>query len=159
VFVTFARVVRPLLLRLAGATPEPLIALPVISGFAYRKKKDRREYVRVSNSVLAFAARFPPAEKPITAKRFLRFFRLIWSIDFVMVIRYNQVENLDSPLNVAIDSYTCTKTSWATSSASSGLCNIPNAVLKTISCQVSTIVLNADSSLFFNRSISNQSLN
>jgi molybdopterin molybdotransferase len=48
VFVTFARVVRPLLLRLAGANPEPLIALPVISGFAYRKKKDRREYVRVS---------------------------------------------------------------------------------------------------------------
>jgi molybdopterin molybdotransferase len=48
VFVTFARVVRPLLLRLAGASPEPLIALPVISGFAYAKKKDRREYVRVS---------------------------------------------------------------------------------------------------------------
>ncbi len=48
VFVTFARVVRPLLLRLAGAKPEPLIALPVISGFAYAKKKDRREYVRVS---------------------------------------------------------------------------------------------------------------
>jgi molybdopterin molybdotransferase len=48
VFVTFARVVRPLLLRLAGAAPEPLIALPVVSGFAYRKKKGRREYVRVS---------------------------------------------------------------------------------------------------------------
>jgi molybdopterin molybdotransferase len=48
VFVTFARVVRPLLLRLAGATPEPLTALPVISGFAYAKKKGRREYVRVS---------------------------------------------------------------------------------------------------------------
>ena len=48
VFVTFARVVRPLLLRLAGARPEPLIALPVVSGFAYRKKKGRREYVRVS---------------------------------------------------------------------------------------------------------------
>ena len=48
VFVTFARVVRPLLLRLAGATPEPLIALPVEAGFAYRKKKGRREYVRVS---------------------------------------------------------------------------------------------------------------
>jgi len=48
VFVTFARVVRPLLLRLAGARPEPLIALPVASGFAYRKKKGRREYVRVS---------------------------------------------------------------------------------------------------------------
>jgi molybdopterin molybdotransferase len=48
VFVTFARVVRPLLLRLAGAAPEPLIALPVKAGFAYRKKKGRREYVRVS---------------------------------------------------------------------------------------------------------------
>jgi molybdopterin molybdotransferase len=48
VFVTFARVVRPLLLRLAGAAPEPLIALPVAAGFAYRKKKGRREYVRVS---------------------------------------------------------------------------------------------------------------
>jgi len=48
VFVTFVRVVRPLLLRLAGATPEPLVALPVASGFAYAKKKGRREYVRVS---------------------------------------------------------------------------------------------------------------
>jgi molybdopterin molybdotransferase len=48
VFVTFARVVRPLLLRLAGANPESLIALPVVSGFAYKKKKGRREYVRVS---------------------------------------------------------------------------------------------------------------
>ena len=48
VFVTFARVVRPLLLRLAGAAAEPLIALPVVSSFAYKKKKGRREYVRVS---------------------------------------------------------------------------------------------------------------
>ncbi|MBV8836820.1 MAG: molybdopterin molybdotransferase MoeA [Alphaproteobacteria bacterium] len=48
VFVTFARVVRPLLLRLAGAAPEPLIALPVRAGFAYKKKKGRREYVRVA---------------------------------------------------------------------------------------------------------------
>jgi molybdopterin molybdotransferase len=48
VFVTFARVVRPLLLRLAGAASEPLIALPVKAGFPYRKKKGRREYVRVS---------------------------------------------------------------------------------------------------------------
>src|SRR5262245_11897883 len=48
VFVTFARVVRPLLLRLAGAAPEPLVALPVEAGFPYRKKKGRREYVRVS---------------------------------------------------------------------------------------------------------------
>jgi molybdopterin molybdotransferase len=48
VFVTFARIARPLLLRLAGAAPEPLIALPVAAGFAYAKKKGRREYVRVS---------------------------------------------------------------------------------------------------------------
>ena len=48
VFVTFARVVRPLVLRLAGAQPEPLIALPVRAAFAYRKKKGRREYVRVA---------------------------------------------------------------------------------------------------------------
>ena len=47
-FVTFARVVRPLLLRLAGATPEPLQALPVRLAFAYKKKKGRREYVRVA---------------------------------------------------------------------------------------------------------------
>jgi molybdopterin molybdotransferase len=47
-FVTFLRVVRPLLLRLAGALPEPLIALPVRAGFSYRKKKGRREYVRVT---------------------------------------------------------------------------------------------------------------
>jgi molybdopterin molybdotransferase len=53
VFVTFARVVRPLLLRLAGAAPEPLIALPVKAGFAYRKKKGRREYVRVSLAKLS----------------------------------------------------------------------------------------------------------
>jgi molybdopterin molybdotransferase len=47
-FVTFARVVRPLLLRLAGAAPERLLAFPVRCGFSYRKKKGRREYVRVS---------------------------------------------------------------------------------------------------------------
>ncbi|MGD9766225.1 MAG: gephyrin-like molybdotransferase Glp [Pseudolabrys sp.] len=47
-FVTFARVVRPLLLQLAGAqspAPEPM---PVVAAFSYRKKKGRREYVRVS---------------------------------------------------------------------------------------------------------------
>lgn len=48
VFVTFARVVRPLLLRLAGARPRPLVALPVRAAFDYRKKRGRREYVRVS---------------------------------------------------------------------------------------------------------------
>jgi molybdopterin molybdotransferase len=47
-FVTFARVVRPLLLRLGGAAPEQLVALPVRLAFSYRKKKGRREYVRVA---------------------------------------------------------------------------------------------------------------
>jgi len=47
-FVTFARIVRPLLLRLAGALPEPLTALPVRIGFPYKKKEGRREYVRVT---------------------------------------------------------------------------------------------------------------
>jgi len=47
VYVTFARVVRPLLLRLAGAHAAPLVPLPVRAGFAYRKKAGRREYVRV----------------------------------------------------------------------------------------------------------------
>jgi molybdopterin molybdotransferase len=47
-FITFVRVVRPLLLRLSGALPEPMLALPVRAGFAYRKKLGRREYVRVT---------------------------------------------------------------------------------------------------------------
>ncbi len=48
VFVTFVRVVRPLLLRLAGALPEPLVAMPVRAAFAYSKREGRREYVRVT---------------------------------------------------------------------------------------------------------------
>ena len=48
VFVTFVRVVKPLLRRLSGAQPQELLALPVRAAFAYRKKKDRREYVRVA---------------------------------------------------------------------------------------------------------------
>jgi len=48
VFVTFVRVVRPLLLRLAGAEPDPLVPLPVRAAFSYRKRKGRREYVRVA---------------------------------------------------------------------------------------------------------------
>lgn len=48
VFVTFARVVRPLLLRLSGAEVTPLIPLSVQADFSYRKKRGRREYVRVS---------------------------------------------------------------------------------------------------------------
>jgi molybdopterin molybdotransferase len=47
VFVTFVRVVKPLLRRLSGARPQKLVALPVRAAFAYKKKKDRREYVRV----------------------------------------------------------------------------------------------------------------
>jgi molybdopterin molybdotransferase len=48
VFVTFVRVVKPLLLRLSGARPQTLVPLPVRAAFAYKKKKDRREYVRVA---------------------------------------------------------------------------------------------------------------
>lgn len=47
-FVTFARIVRPLLMQLAGAQPVEPIAFPVRAGFAYKKKAGRREYVRVS---------------------------------------------------------------------------------------------------------------
>jgi len=47
-FVTFVRVVKPLLRRLSGARPQQLVPLPVRAAFAYRKKKDRREYVRVA---------------------------------------------------------------------------------------------------------------
>jgi molybdopterin molybdotransferase len=47
VYVTFARIVRPLLLRLAGAETPALVPLPVRAAFAYKKKSGRREYVRV----------------------------------------------------------------------------------------------------------------
>ena len=47
-FVTFVHVVRPTVLALAGATPQPLVPLPVRAAFNYRKKVARREYVRVS---------------------------------------------------------------------------------------------------------------
>lgn len=47
-FVTFVRVVRPLIMRLSGADAVPLVALPVRTAFSYRKKKGRREYVRVA---------------------------------------------------------------------------------------------------------------
>jgi len=48
VYVTFVRVVWPLLLRLAGAEMRQPLALPVRATFAYRKRKGRREYVRVT---------------------------------------------------------------------------------------------------------------
>ena len=47
-FVTFVHVVRPIVLALSGAAPEPLVPMPVRAGFSYRKKIARREYVRVS---------------------------------------------------------------------------------------------------------------
>lgn len=61
-FVTFAYVVRPVVLALAGANPEPLVALPVRADFTYRKKKGRREYVRASLIVSSegpLARKFP----------------------------------------------------------------------------------------------------
>lgn len=48
VFVTFAHLVRPLLTALGGGKPVAPLALPVRSGFPYRKKANRREYVRVA---------------------------------------------------------------------------------------------------------------
>ncbi|SED91283.1 molybdopterin molybdotransferase [Rhizobiales bacterium GAS188] len=48
VFVTFCHVVRPLLARLSGMTPAPVVPMPVRAAFGYRKKAGRREYVRVS---------------------------------------------------------------------------------------------------------------
>ena len=47
-FVTFVHVVRPTILALSGALPEPLVPMPVRAGFTYRKKIARREYVRVT---------------------------------------------------------------------------------------------------------------
>jgi molybdopterin molybdotransferase len=47
-FVTFVHVVRPTVLALSGARPEPLMPMPVRAAFTYRKKIGRREYVRVN---------------------------------------------------------------------------------------------------------------
>ncbi|PZW42256.1 molybdopterin molybdochelatase [Humitalea rosea] len=46
--VTFLHLARPLVLRLAAAAPRPLLRLPAVADFAYRKKEGRREYVRVA---------------------------------------------------------------------------------------------------------------
>lgn len=46
VMVTFLRLVRPLVRRLQGAEPESPPAFPVRAAFSYKKKRDRREYVR-----------------------------------------------------------------------------------------------------------------
>lgn len=47
-FVTFVHVVRPTVLALSGALPEPLTPMPVRAAFTYSKRPGRREYVRVS---------------------------------------------------------------------------------------------------------------
>lgn len=62
VFVTFTRFVGPVLDMLAGATPGRPKPLPVISGFNYSKKGERREYVRASlalQSGIWTASRYP----------------------------------------------------------------------------------------------------
>jgi molybdopterin molybdotransferase len=46
--VTFITIARPLLDRLSGARPRALPRFPVQLGFAWRKKPDRREYLRVT---------------------------------------------------------------------------------------------------------------
>jgi molybdopterin molybdotransferase len=46
-FVTFAHVVRPTVLALAGAMARQPLAMPVRAAFTYKKKIARREYVRV----------------------------------------------------------------------------------------------------------------
>jgi molybdopterin molybdotransferase len=45
-FVTFVHVVRPVIMALSGAKPQPLLPVPVRAAFTYRKKSGRREYVR-----------------------------------------------------------------------------------------------------------------
>lgn len=46
--VAFLHLARPLVLRLAGARPQPLPRLTAAAAFAHRKKPGRREYLRVS---------------------------------------------------------------------------------------------------------------
>ena len=46
-FVTFAHVVRPTVLALAGASQQKLLPMPLRAAFSYTKKLGRREYVRV----------------------------------------------------------------------------------------------------------------
>ena len=62
-FVTFAHVVRPTVFALAGALPQTLLPMPLRAAFNYKKKVDRREYVRVSlrtgNDGVLEAVKFP----------------------------------------------------------------------------------------------------
>jgi molybdopterin molybdotransferase len=63
VMVTFMTLARPLLLRLAGAAIEPAPRYRVEAGFDYKKKSNRREYVR---------AKLEPGSAGLVARRFPR---------------------------------------------------------------------------------------
>jgi molybdopterin molybdotransferase len=64
VMVTFLNVARPIVLRLMGASDRPPLRFKVRSGFDYKKKKDRREWVR--------ARLEPGGEGGWTARRYPR---------------------------------------------------------------------------------------
>ena len=53
VMVTFSMIVRPMLLRLMGGQASVPQRFPVRADFSYRKKKDRREWLRVNLEVTA----------------------------------------------------------------------------------------------------------
>jgi molybdopterin molybdotransferase len=60
--VTFAVLARPLILKLAGASPAPPRLYPVRAGFAHKKRPGRREYLRVSlerDGEIVTAVKFP----------------------------------------------------------------------------------------------------
>jgi molybdopterin molybdotransferase len=57
--VTFAALGRPLFDRLAGGVYAPPPAFRAMSGFAYRKKEGRLEYVRVTLDAEGVAHRYP----------------------------------------------------------------------------------------------------
>jgi molybdopterin molybdotransferase len=63
VMVTFLALARPLILRLAGANTAAPRTYPVRADFDYRKKLDRREYVRVqigqAEDGMLLARKFP----------------------------------------------------------------------------------------------------
>ncbi len=61
--VAYMAIARPLIAVLGGEAYRELPRFPVTSGFAYRKKRDRREFVRV---------RLEPGETGLVAHRFLR---------------------------------------------------------------------------------------
>lgn len=67
VMVTFLALARPLLLRLAGARLAEPRSFEVESGFAYKKKPERREYVRVR--LEGSVARKFPATAPASSPR------------------------------------------------------------------------------------------